>query len=57
MIGSGHCEREDSEFGSSVRRPEIPSYDASNDQNSNSNSNSKENEMKGLGRNGIVRET
>ena len=28
MIGNGHYEREDSEFGNSVRRPGSPRYDA-----------------------------
>ena len=52
MIGSGLFQRENSEFGNSVRRPEIPSFDALIDHNSNSHSNSRENEIRGFTGNG-----
>ena len=39
MIGSGHYDREDSEIGNSVKRPESPSYDVLIDHNSNCHSN------------------
>ena len=52
MIESGHYEREDGEFGDSVRRPDSPSYDALIDRNSNSHSYSKENENRGIAGNG-----
>ena len=41
MIGSSHYEREDSEFGNSVRRPESPRYDPHIDHNFNAHSNSR----------------
>ena len=46
MQGSNHSEREDSEFGNSASRPEIPSYVALVDHNTNSHSNSGENEIR-----------
>ena len=52
MIESGDYEREDGDFGDSVRRPDSPSYDALIDRNSNSHSNSKKNEIRGIAGNG-----
>ena len=52
MIESGHYEREDSEFGNFVRRPESPSYDALSDHNFNSQLISNENEIGGFAGNG-----
>ena len=46
MIGSSHYEREDSEIGNSVRRPESHSYDTLLDSNSNSHPNLRENEIR-----------
>ena len=48
MIGNCHYEKEDSEYGNSVRRPESRSYDALIDHNSNNHSNSRMNETKGF---------
>ena len=52
IIVSGHYEREDSEFGNSVRRPECLCYDALIDHNSNTLSNPRENEIGGFAGNG-----
>ena len=52
ILGSNHFEREDTEFGNSVRRPKSPSYDALVDLNTNSHSNSGENEIKRFAENG-----
>ena len=52
MIGSSHYEREDSEFGNSVRTPESLSYDALVNHNSNTHSNSSENSFRGFAGNG-----
>ena len=41
MIGSSNYEREDCEFGNSIRRPESLSYDPRIDHNSNAHSNSR----------------
>ena len=48
MIGNCPYEKEDSEYGNSVRRPESCSYDTLIDHNSNSHSNSRNNEAKGF---------
>ena len=52
MLGSNHFEREENEHGSSVRRPERPSYNALTNHDSNSHSNSRENEIRGFAGNG-----
>ena len=44
MIGNCPYEKEDSEYGNSVRRPESRSFDALIDHNSNNQSNSRMNE-------------
>ena len=52
MLVCNHFEREDSEFGNSVRRPGSPSYDALIDHTANSNSNSDKNVIKRFAVNG-----
>ena len=42
MIGRDRFERDDREFGNSVRRPESPSYEALVDHNSNDHSNPRQ---------------
>ena len=54
LIGYSHFEREGSEFGNSVGRPESPSYDALKDHNSNFYSNPRENVIRESGSNGQI---
>ena len=56
MIGSSLYEREGSEFGNSVRRPESRSNDTLVDHNSNNHSNSRENEIRAFAGNGQISE-
>ena len=48
MIGSGHYEREVSEFGNSVKRTESPSYKTLIDHNYNAHSNFIKNDIRGF---------
>ena len=54
MLGSDRLEKEESEIGNSVRRPEGPSYNALVNHDVNSHSNSREDEIRCYAGNGQI---